>query len=238
MFPFLGKCTLITQEKRDILFHMYSLEHFWQGEHIWMFLLGECCVGCLLVIPFATKLCQICKSLALSIKVENFRRKCIIWNIWNSSTHQLKTMFFFVLNDLYALILILIILKLVSNWIWPMGWAVCGAEWFGWAFIGWLLHKIWPSSKPPDTNKQHSLKPLQHSYMAHRFTPQRRYITCFIWKPNFWKSTHPKIMMFAKWWCLFCGLTLKGKAVHDILHQESWISEFCTTVAKKYSCMC
>ena len=73
------------------------------------------------------------------------------------------------------LFVIFIIPKLASNWIWPQRWlgrAFIGSLlhkiWPGfglvWAFIGLLVHKIWPSSKPADTNKQHSLKPLRPPY--------------------------------------------------------------------------
>ena len=70
-------------------------------------------------------------------------------------------------------------------WYWSLSslnWAVIEyAQWDGQSVVRNVLgehslvgleHKIWPagSSKPADTNKQHSLKPLQPSHMAHRFT--------------------------------------------------------------------
>ena len=73
------------------------------------------------------------QNYALSTTVEHFRFKSHIYKILNLLiVHQN----FLVLKDLSALVLIFIILKLVSNWIWAPRWAVCGAEWFGWAFIG------------------------------------------------------------------------------------------------------
>ena len=139
MVASLKDCSLYGKSKRDWVSESVTrspIELFWTAKKSIRLLRSKnwfCIKWGLHFINAATNLCSMRQNYALSMTVEHFRFNSHMYKILNLIiVHQN----FLVLKDLSALVLIFIILKLVSNWIWAPRWAVCGAEWFGWAFIG------------------------------------------------------------------------------------------------------